>query len=192
MSKTMFERVTFRVEASWVKRYHTRQTLTTETLGQHGHTVATLVQQVYPECSKKAILAALEHDLPEFVTGDTPAPAKWASADLDQALSALEAKVIVDEGLYSCTGLTDGERELLKWADMMALVLYCLQEVRMGNTTLRSTLATGIRVCQERAAAMYAANEQAASLQRTTITVNVQTFMSQLLKGIQDVYASAH
>lgn len=153
-NKTMVQRTLFRFSASWVKRFHTHSSINPEHLGQHSHTVAMIVTQVHPCCSKSLILAALEHDLPEFVTGDTPAPAKWESPDLDEALGGLEARVMKEWGLYHPGDLVPHERMLLKWADMAALVLFCHKEVSMGNSTMQYTLDTGFKVMLERAGAM--------------------------------------
>lgn len=153
-NKTMVQRTLFRFRASWVKRFHTHSSLNVEVLGQHSHTVAMIVSQVYPTCSKSLLLAALEHDLPEFITGDVPAPAKWQSHELDDALGGLEGKVIKEWGLHSPTDLVPHERMLLKWADMAALVLFCHKEVTMGNGTMQHTLDTGFKVMLDRAGKM--------------------------------------
>lgn len=185
--QTMYDRASFRFSASWVKRFHAKHTIVTETLGQHSHTVAMLVQQVYPECSKQVIIAALEHDLPEFVTGDVPAPAKWANPGLGVALDIIEANVIQKHGLISCTDLLPYERALLKWADMVALVLFCMQEVRLGNSTCRQTVSGAIRVCQDRAEAIYKESEKAHTLAWQVIACNTATFMKQLIERNHDV-----
>lgn len=153
-NKTMVQRTLFRFRASWVKRFHTHSSINTEHLGQHSHTVAMIVSQVYPACSKTLLMAALEHDLPEFITGDTPAPAKWQSASLDEALGNLESLVMNDWGLTRPDDLLPYERALLKWADMAALVLFCHKEVTMGNNTMQHTLDTGFKVMLDRAGKM--------------------------------------
>lgn len=153
-NKTMVQRTLFRFRASWVKRFHTHSSINTEHLGQHSHTVAMIVSQVYPACSKTLLMATLEHDLPEFITGDTPAPAKWQSASLDEALGNLESLVMNDWGLTRPDDLLPYERALLKWADMAALVLFCHKEVTMGNSTMQHTLDTGFKVMLDRAGKM--------------------------------------
>lgn len=185
--QTMYEHVAFRFDASWVKRFHAKHTIITETLGQHSHTVAMIVQQVFPQCSKRAILAALEHDLPEFITGDVPAPAKWASPQLDEALSGIEREVILKHGLFSCEELDAPERALLKWADMAALVMFCMQEVRLGNSTCKLTVSGAIRVCEDRAKAIYAEGEKQPTMAWQVIACNTATFMKQLIERNIDV-----
>lgn len=167
---TLFERIRYRVDASWVRRFHTHSVINYETLGQHSHTVAMLVSQVYPQCTKQLLLTALEHDLPEFFTGDVPAPAKWASQAVKYSLTDLEREVVTEWGLESEEALTSFDKMLLKWADMMSLVLFCIKEVSMGNSTMYQTMHTGLELCAQRAQAMALVQNKWDTYCQTSIT----------------------
>jgi 5'-deoxynucleotidase YfbR-like HD superfamily hydrolase len=118
-------------DAGGVKRYHTQRTIRTQTVAEHSFGVCMLIRQVQPDCSRTLLFAALHHDLPELMTGDIPAPAKRAHPQMDTYLEEFEASL---HPLYFNTAfLTAEEAALLKWADTMELVLWCLEEWRMGN-----------------------------------------------------------
>lgn len=78
--------------------------------------------------------AALYHDLPELITGDVPATAKWKSEALSQALTEVEQRFEKDFNLS--VEISDSEKLLLKWADMYELVQYCFDQLRLGNRNM--------------------------------------------------------
>lgn len=128
-------------DAGAVKRYHSCRMTREQTLATHSFGVAMLVQQVFPECRKEVILAAMKHDLPEFITGDIPAPVKRASVGMSLMLEEMEKGTAP---LYEDFDLTSPEASVLKWADLMELVLWCLEEVQIGNTYAMKQAQTGI------------------------------------------------
>lgn len=113
-----------------VKRWHTKRTLRSQSLSSHQYGVAMLIQLIDPDCSKALIMSALTHDLPEIDTGDIPAPAKWGNPDLESALIRIEET----STLCFDFDINDEEVDLLKWADSAELMLWCQEEVNMGNT----------------------------------------------------------
>lgn len=117
-------------DAAAVQRYHTVRTLRQQTLADHTFGVMMLIRHIYPDARREVYLAAMHHDLPEFVTGDMPAPAKAASPALAILLEEAERGTAP---LYEEFGLTPHEESVLKWCDYMELVLWCLEEVQMGN-----------------------------------------------------------
>jgi 5'-deoxynucleotidase YfbR-like HD superfamily hydrolase len=112
-----------------------------QNLAAHSFGVAMLVQQVFPECRKELLLAVLHHDLPEYVTGDIPAPVKRASPAISVALEDLERGTAP---LYQDFNLLPSEASVLKWADLMELVLWCLEEVMLGNAYAMKQAKTGL------------------------------------------------
>jgi 5'-deoxynucleotidase YfbR-like HD superfamily hydrolase len=86
---------------------------------------------------------ALTHDLAESTTGDVPAPTKWRNSNLDGCLQVLEEQFNRVYHLYQLNDLTEKERNIVKWADMLELVLYCEREVLRGNTFARPILDSG-------------------------------------------------
>lgn len=118
-------------DAGAVTRYHTQRTIRRQTVAEHSFGVCMLIRQVWPDCSRNLLFAAMHHDLPELMTGDIPAPVKRAHPQMDTYLEEFEASL---HPLFYDTVFMDAEElALLKWADTMELVLWCLEEFRMGN-----------------------------------------------------------
>lgn len=118
-------------DAGGVRRYHTQRTLRSQTVAEHSFGICMLIRQVWPDCSRAMLFAALHHDLPELMTGDIPAPAKRAHPEMDAYLEHFEQSL---HPLYYDTEFMGAEElAVLKWADTMELVLWCLEEYRMGN-----------------------------------------------------------
>lgn len=141
MSAPTLNRVVLFRDAAAVKRYHTKRVLREQTLGAHSFDMLTLLLVVYPECRKEVMLACIHHDLPELITGDIPAPIKRADVMLAKRLDMLEVGIA---HLYKDFNLTEEEAAMLKWADRMELVLWCLEEYRLGNTFVGATIRRGM------------------------------------------------
>lgn len=122
-------------DAGAVKRFHTQRTHRSQSLAEHTFNVMMLLKRTAalpPDRMCILYEAALHHDLPELFTGDIPAPVKRSSMELAQSLSDLESDL---HPLYrNNDDLTEYEAALLCWADRAELVLWCLEELRMGNT----------------------------------------------------------
>lgn len=128
-------------DAGQVKRYHTKRTHRMQTIADHTFGMLMLVKQVDAHCSKGLYNAILHHDLPELFTGDVPGPIKRAHPDLGPLMDSIEEGLAP---LYIETSLVPEEEALLKWADRMELVLWCLEEVKMGNRGCAETVAKGL------------------------------------------------
>lgn len=116
------------------KRFHTKLTLTPNTVAAHSFGVAWLCW-VLTEGSPSAqlLMAALAHDLAEWKTGDLAAPTKRALG-LREVFAAYEDSFMVPLGLSFKLG-SDEER-ILKLADAMDGMAYCIEEKMLGNTGL--------------------------------------------------------
>lgn len=128
-------------DAANVLRYHTKRTLRQQTVGAHTFDLMMLVQTVAPDCRKEVLLACMKHDLPELFTGDLPAPIKRADPELAMLLEAVERGLYP---LYEEFNLTEEEEALVKWADRMELVLWCLEEHHLGNKYVVDTIRRGM------------------------------------------------
>lgn len=129
-------------DAGAVKRFHVKRMHRTQTVAEHTFGMLMLVKQVAPKNVLRVVYdAILHHDLPELFTGDIPAPIKRAHAELGPLLDSIEVGLYP---LYREFHLTPDEELLIKWADRMDLVLWCLEEVRMGNTFCAVTVARGL------------------------------------------------
>jgi 5'-deoxynucleotidase YfbR-like HD superfamily hydrolase len=97
---------------------------------------------VSPAPSPELIKAALNHDVPEIVTGDIPATFKWGNdilvAMLDNVEKAFHKRVGTEWG-----ELSKEEQHILKWCDTMELVLWCIEEKQMGNSAIGPVLDNG-------------------------------------------------
>jgi 5'-deoxynucleotidase YfbR-like HD superfamily hydrolase len=114
-----------------VKRFHTMRTSRTQTVGEHSYGVAMLVTLVEPDCSVALLKAALTHDLHEQSTGDIPSPAKWRYPELAAAMAIAEERWEIATGLRA--QLTAHEVEVLKFCDYLELLIWAIEECRLGN-----------------------------------------------------------
>lgn len=129
-------------EAGVVERFHTVRTHRRQTIADHSWGVAMVVLMIYPECPRYVLEAALFHDLAESVTGDLPATVKWKNPVLQELLAEMEHRFNKEHKLTS-EFMTAKDHDVLKWADMMELVLFCRTEVEMGNLPLTAVLRRG-------------------------------------------------
>lgn len=132
---------TFRA-AGAVKRYHIVRTLRHQSVAEHSWNVALLVYMIYPQARPKLIKAALTHDVAEITTGDVPATAKWKEPKIKELLDIVEAEF--RKKYYIDYKLTSKEYKILKWCDMMELVIWCQEEMELGNKYATPIHANGV------------------------------------------------
>ncbi len=132
----MREIIEFITAGANVKRFHTVTTLQQDTVGHHSHSVAMFCFLLNPEPSLALIAAALRHDLAEQCVGDIPAPAK-REFKISDKVSELEDQILASAGL-EMPELTPEEQRILKLADIASGAVFCVTEMRMGNSTLSS------------------------------------------------------
>lgn len=141
--KALVEAMLYR-DAGAVKRYHVKRTHRTQTIADHTFGMLMLVKQVATDSLLSGgtlYEAILHHDLPELFTGDIPAPIKRVHPELGPLMDSIEEEL---KPLHEEFNLTSEQGALLKWADRMELVLWCLEEFRMGNTYTKTTVARGL------------------------------------------------
>lgn len=133
--------LSFLLRAGLVVRYHTRPTHIVDTVGRHSYMVAWMCYFLTNgKPSGRLIMAALQHDTPEAVTGDLPSPVTRRFGK--RAMKALEHRVLLRMGFPSYDlRLTKLERLLLKAADTLEGLLFTTHEVRgLGNTRLATVM----------------------------------------------------
>ena len=130
-------------DASSVSRYHTVRTHRQQSVADHSHGVAMLMLRIHPSAAAHVLRAALCHDLAEVVTGDLPAPVKWANPVLKELLAGIEVRY--EDALGISTELSEDEMLLLKWCDTMELVLWSWEEVMMGNSYAIDIVSNGVQ-----------------------------------------------
>lgn len=129
-------------DAGAVTRFHAKRTLRSQSVAEHTFGMLMLIRQVWPCVDADVYNAILHHDLPELDTGDVPGPAKRAHPALKSALDAVEAA----SGLQYPHRIPAWVAAMIQWADALECVLWCLEEVRLGNTFFRSTAAAMLGV----------------------------------------------
>lgn len=128
-----------------VRRYHTRPLIGEQTVASHSWGVAAIIIDVtegHEKPSFELMRAALFHDVAEHVTGDIPATAKWRWPSLKAAMDSMEAEVETALGIRA-DGLSKQEMLLLKAADMMELLWFCVEQRRLGNHTIYHIFKNG-------------------------------------------------
>jgi 5'-deoxynucleotidase len=128
-------------DAGCVQRFHTLRTIQQHSIAHHTWGVCLILLQITTP-SAQLLAAAMYHDLAEAVTGDIPAPVKWAYPKLDSALREVEEEF--DRYHSLIVDLNDDELECLKWADMLELIMFCRSEMRMGNSLMREVYDRGV------------------------------------------------
>lgn len=141
----------------WVKRYHGVPTLNTQTNAEHLfgqlHLVAMMALDAEPGDGEgltvPLMMATICSDLPEWVTGDMPAPGKrsfpWPvlvaeenlngerRATLREAWNMRDATLLETHGLNWEHNLGPLQLRWLKLADAMEGCLFCIKERMQGN-----------------------------------------------------------
>lgn len=135
---------TYRIwrQGSGVRRFHTAPIIGEQTVGQHSWGVAALVNLLWPNSRKEVLVAALNHDIAEALTGDIPAPMKWESQSLAAILNEIEEKYEKLWGLH-CE-LSPIETLMLKAADMLELVFFSSEQQNLGNKSFQIIMKRGV------------------------------------------------
>jgi 5'-deoxynucleotidase YfbR-like HD superfamily hydrolase len=125
-----------------VRRFHTVPLVGEDSVGKHSHGVAVLccaLSNYHP--SAELLKAALFHDLAEQETGDVPATTKWANPQIKTLLETVEEQHNQAMGLN--VTLTPEEKLTLKWADMLDLMYFVVEQRELGNTNVKVIFERG-------------------------------------------------
>lgn len=132
-------------EAFMIRRFHTVGYIhVTETVGHHTANVLGMIFFLWNDNPSIVLIRhTLHHDVPEWSTGDLPAPTKWGNPGLAAEVNKVEARVIEIAKLE--TGeLSELEQATLAYADMMDLCFKCVEEMASGNGTIEPILHRGM------------------------------------------------
>lgn len=115
-------------------RFHTVDVHTRQDIGNHSFGVAWLCELITDgAASKNLVMAALAHDLAEHIVGDIPSPAKRA-LNIGAMYDTIEGAHLDEAGIGSYSlHLTPEERSILKFADMLEGMTFCVRERKVGN-----------------------------------------------------------
>lgn len=119
------------LEGGDITRYHTVPCLRPQSIAHHSWRMAAVLHTIWPDCRGELTKAALFHDVSERVTGDIPYNVKAAHAQLRMDLNAISTEEEKRLGIRFT--LTDEEQQVLRWLDLYEGMLYCLDELGMGN-----------------------------------------------------------
>lgn len=118
-----------------VRRYHTHpHVIGHQSVAEHTFRAMALMIGLWPRYTANALTALLCHDGAEAEVGDVPSPAKRAFPELHKHLTAAEDAVL--ERLELNFTLTDEERLWVKMCDYLEGAHFCLDQCRMGNSTM--------------------------------------------------------
>lgn len=130
-----------------VSRFHTKSILKEESVAEHSFLVAWIATLVVSHGgllirpSAGLLLACLAHDLPEYVLGDMPSPAKKFFPGLRDKFREEETNLFALAGMPDYeSGLSAGEMAVVSFADNFAGYLKCVYERQMGNCLLDNTI----------------------------------------------------
>lgn len=126
--------------AGGVLRWHALRTLQTQSVAEHSWNVLRILLAICPEAHPDVIKEAAFHDCGELVTGDPPATIKRRDPALKEIYRREEntarLAMALPWGLPPPVKLLEGEREILKLADMIEMYEFLLMEELLGNQTL--------------------------------------------------------
>lgn len=148
---TMKDQLKFIYQGGKLKRFHARDTLTSQNIADHSFGVAWLVYlQMLGgdlELRPQILLAALAHDLGEYVAGDVPGDTKKRVPELKIIMNKLEDEACHGAGLAFT--LSKREERILKFADIMEGLMFCIRERRLGSKACNDVWANYWEFAQE-------------------------------------------
>lgn len=123
-------------EGGQTQRCHTMPHFGEYSVASHSYNATLLLLELHTKKppSLNLIKAVLYHDVPERWTGDTPAPAKWASPILKAVLDGLELKIFEKLGIAKIfQELTEEEKMWLAAVDLLELYIWGEEQTILGN-----------------------------------------------------------
>lgn len=128
------EQLKFVYKGGKTKRFHTTDTLTAQTVAEHSFGVAWLCYFLtVGNPSTTLLLSAMSHDLAEHKVGDVASPVKRMFPVLKEWLDVAEENELKGAEINFESLLTDAEKRILKLADNMDGMLFCIREARYGH-----------------------------------------------------------
>ena len=143
-----------------VTRLHCYQTHRSQNLADHQWGVAMWLMYIMQGRMAKhlheAMIHALMHDVGEVAVGDIPSPTKRLMPDQGVSIDIAEKKFI-DRAFGPLPDIGD-DADLVRVADLLDLMHYCLTERLLGNKTLEEVFARADVYIEEIGASRSTAN----------------------------------
>lgn len=158
----LYNRLSFMEVGRKTRRYHAGLDMHDyQRIDAHSFGVAMLTRILVPEATAerraRLLVAAMDHDLAEQVTGDMPAPAK-RDMGIRETMQEYEDKLTAPLGLSH--SLNSADTRVLKLADAAEGALHCIAERRMGNQNIEAIFRTFWAYLKELGLANVVAPEQ--------------------------------
>lgn len=118
--------------AGQVRRYHTWQTLITQTVAEHSWQVARIYYDLFGEVPGNVASYIQWHDAGEIATGDIPFPVKSDHPMLKDTIDRLEENAL-REMHAPHVEISSEEKLRVKLCDLLEMWEFGTQEVLMGN-----------------------------------------------------------
>lgn len=142
------DRILYCRQAGAVTRCHTTKFVGSYDVAQHCFNMMSMLRILHPAPSIVLVWAIHDHDLPERLTGDIPAPAKWAGM-LTENQDRIEREILKGVGLRECS-LSPEDKKWLRGLDIFELYLFAREQEAMGVPQFATMRKVCVRVMSER------------------------------------------
>lgn len=154
-----------------IKRYHSTPLHQNETVAEHtfyvtiiARALCGLIEENGTKVNTLEVLdKALVHDMEEMYSGDILQPFKYADPELKRLVDKINDKLVdkAFEGLpdklakhfkHIWSDYHEGKRiedKIVKMADRLSLIAYCLEQIKLGNTFMIEILDNGIKLMEQ-------------------------------------------
>jgi 5'-deoxynucleotidase YfbR-like HD superfamily hydrolase len=135
----LVDRLMFCYNAGQVRRWHARtHVIREETIAAHTWNVVMIILLLHPNPGKQLILAAMVHDVPEYVTGDIP---RWFKdyPGVREIIDAAEGGILSTHELWNENDLDEQDMRWLKAADLFDAWIFLRQNLLAGNQLVRKS-----------------------------------------------------
>ncbi len=152
-----------------VKRYHATPLHQNETVAEHSFYVAIIARVLCGVVPHKplnileVVEKALIHDMEEMFTGDIIQPFKYYDPKLKKLIDEINQTMIAkafddlpkELANHFKTLWLDYhhnqkiEDKIVKIADKLSLIAYCLEQIQLGNSFMKPILKNGIKLLEE-------------------------------------------
>lgn len=143
VASTALDKVKFTREAAAVRRCHTVPVLNGDqyVIGLHSFNMLAMLRILWPDAPLRLIWAIVEHDIPERLTGDIPAPTKWFEIINKDQLTLAEMDInVAIFGEDTVQKLTEGELRWMKGLDILELYMFCRDQMMLGNRNMQKMI----------------------------------------------------
>lgn len=129
----IFQQVLSLRASGHVRRWHTIRVIGEQTAAEHSGAAVSLMLLLHPSPSIALLKAMSWHDSSERVVGDVPAPIRRKMPEFAAMYEQMERVVAMDQHPIAIVELTDEEQTWLRAIDVLELLMFASEQVRIGN-----------------------------------------------------------